>query len=179
MSEALSWYVGFWLAHGADAGPWLAGLCVVLGVGFLLLAVAVRGAQRLLTVGLLALGGTWLVTRVAALRRRSRRKRPDFYRWYLGSAAWELQRVAALRRAGFRCARCQASVPLDVHHLTYERLGREAPADLVALCRRCHQAAHAGDRAATGTRRTARPKREVAWAPRIPAQKYAPRKRGR
>ena len=30
----------------------------------------------------------------------------------------------------------------DLHHRTYERLGREAAADLIPLCRSCHGALH-------------------------------------
>ena len=161
MSPALDW----WLAHGADAGPWLAGLCVVLAAGLLLLAVALRLGVRLLTVGAVTLGGAWLVDWVMR-----RRRKKDYYTWYLGTAAWKAQAQAARQRAGNRCAHCQARVRLDVHHLTYERLGRERPADLIALCRRCHDRVHASQQV--------RPPRQVATAPRKPVQKYAPRKRG-
>ena len=30
----------------------------------------------------------------------------------------------------------------EVHHLSYERVGRELPEDLVALCPGCHRRAH-------------------------------------
>jgi hypothetical protein len=33
---------------------------------------------------------------------------------------------------------------VEVHHLTYERLGAELPGDLEAVCAPCHRAAHAG-----------------------------------
>jgi 5-methylcytosine-specific restriction endonuclease McrA len=32
---------------------------------------------------------------------------------------------------------------VEVHHLTYERLGEERLTDLVALCRSCHEREHA------------------------------------
>jgi hypothetical protein len=30
----------------------------------------------------------------------------------------------------------------EVHHLTYDRLGHEDPADLIGLCRACHSFLH-------------------------------------
>ena len=45
-------------------------------------------------------------------------------------------------RAGHKCAKCgQTSATLEVHHLTYERFGRESEADLIVLCKVCHEAA--------------------------------------
>jgi 5-methylcytosine-specific restriction endonuclease McrA len=60
----------------------------------------------------------------------------------MGSAAWRRRRWAVIRRAGRRCQRCGACGSLDVHHLTYARLGRERPGDLVAVCAPCHGALH-------------------------------------
>jgi hypothetical protein len=48
-------------------------------------------------------------------------------------------------RVGFARG-CGSRENLDVHHLTYKRRGNERPADLVALCRRCHKERHAGKR---------------------------------
>lgn len=49
--------------------------------------------------------------------------------------------------AKFTCQRCKEKLPpgaLDVHHLTYERLGNERPSDLQVLCRsKCHPIADA------------------------------------
>ncbi len=36
-------------------------------------------------------------------------------------------------------AEAEPGFPIEVHHATYERLGREAVGDLLALCRRCHR----------------------------------------
>ena len=60
------------------------------------------------------------------------------YHTYLASDAWQRKRYAVLRRAGYRCERCGWAGPLDVHHLTYARFGREDLGDLRALCRSCH-----------------------------------------
>ncbi len=60
------------------------------------------------------------------------------YHAYLASEDWQRMRKAVLRRAGYRCERCGAAKPLDVHHLSYERFGHEDMTDLRALCRDCH-----------------------------------------
>lgn len=35
--------------------------------------------------------------------------------------------------------RCEATTGLEIHHLTYERLGRELLSDLMAVCKRHHK----------------------------------------
>jgi 5-methylcytosine-specific restriction endonuclease McrA len=64
------------------------------------------------------------------------------YQAYLQSPAWKLARRLLIERAQHRCQRCHARGPLNVHHLTYERLGHEEPGDLQVLCRPCHMAVH-------------------------------------
>jgi len=64
------------------------------------------------------------------------------YPEYLRSNHWDHTRRRALLRAGHRCQQCEARGLLDVHHLTYERIGRESEADLIVLCRMCHEAEH-------------------------------------
>jgi 5-methylcytosine-specific restriction endonuclease McrA len=69
------------------------------------------------------------------------------YRDYMASQAWAARRAAALELAGHKCERCGAADRLTVHHRTYCRLGREAPADLQVLCPSCHEQADAERRA--------------------------------
>lgn len=64
------------------------------------------------------------------------------YEDYLESPWWQGCRERALERAGFRCERCGQGAPLNVHHRTYVRLGRELPEDLEVLCRGCHREEH-------------------------------------
>jgi 5-methylcytosine-specific restriction endonuclease McrA len=66
------------------------------------------------------------------------------YADYLASDYWRksLRRADALERAERRCAVCNAPGQLDVHHRTYDRLGYESGADLIALCRGCHSRHH-------------------------------------
>lgn len=53
-----------------------------------------------------------------------------------------LRRIA-LARAKYRCQICNANDrQLDVHHRTYERLGREQIEDLTVLCHDCHDRHH-------------------------------------
>lgn len=70
------------------------------------------------------------------------------YRAYMVSTEW-VRRSNELRGfAEWKCEGCGRertdTRPLDVHHLTYERLGNERAEDLVVLCRRCHEEQHEG-----------------------------------
>jgi hypothetical protein len=65
------------------------------------------------------------------------------YREYLRTPEWRRTRAAALERAGYCCALdVTHTEDLEVHHRTYERLGRELAIDLVVLCRPCHRLHH-------------------------------------
>jgi hypothetical protein len=63
---------------------------------------------------------------------------------YRKSPHWIEFRKAALERSKKACERCGGSsgVVLQVHHLTYERIGRELPDDVQVLCKDCHTVAH-------------------------------------
>jgi len=67
------------------------------------------------------------------------------YRTYITSPAWRSNpaRLAQIATARGRCRLCFARASrgrrLEVHHATYRRLAREAPRDLIALCRPCHR----------------------------------------
>lgn len=65
------------------------------------------------------------------------------YQEYINGPAWEAVRKRILKRARGKCEKCRArSSTLQVHHLTYDRLGKERDADLLAVCGPCHQAFH-------------------------------------
>ena len=88
------------------------------------------------------------------------------YAKYLASSEWKARREQALHRAQHRCQSplCQMHMlramsdadlaymesevltphayRLEVHHLTYERIGREHPDDLIVLCPPCHARIH-------------------------------------
>ena len=69
------------------------------------------------------------------------------YDKYLRSAKWRNISTAMKRYVDFTCQRCKTKFhpsELDVHHLNYDRLGRERPSDLQVLCRaKCHPIADA------------------------------------
>lgn len=87
------------------------------------------------------------------------------YARYLASDGWQHRRERALHLAQHRCQSptCEQdhlrslsdqeladkilvmprhAYRLEVHHLTYERLGREADDDLIVLCPSCHREQH-------------------------------------
>lgn len=76
---------------------------------------------------------------------------PDWYAEYLESEHWQKVRQEKLESVNYRCERCRAYARrtpsgalggLDVHHLTYERRGRELLEDLEVLCFHCHAVEH-------------------------------------
>jgi hypothetical protein len=80
------------------------------------------------------------------------------HREYLKSSLWFSIRRMALEHYGEICAKCGGSGS-DVHHLTYKRCGgNERMEDLQILCRECHEALHAIERA---TRKKGRRKKEA------------------
>ena len=61
------------------------------------------------------------------------------YRSYLSSTAWRKKRDRVLRRDKHTCQTCGVKAAhLEVHHRTYERVGRERLGDLITLCSACH-----------------------------------------
>jgi len=78
-------------------------------------------------------------------------KRGKEYGKYLQTPHWRRTRNAALMRAGYACDDCGKRSGLQVHHLTYERIGAELPADLCVLCDPCHGDAHVRLAIARGT----------------------------
>ena len=65
------------------------------------------------------------------------------YNAYINGPRWRDNpaRLLELKAAGFRCRLCNASeneAQLEVHHRTYERLGRERADDLTTVCHECH-----------------------------------------
>jgi 5-methylcytosine-specific restriction endonuclease McrA len=76
------------------------------------------------------------------------------YAWYLASNHWKALRDRAFDHHGRACSRCRTTTNLQVHHLTYRRLGCERVEDLQVLCRGCHERNH--PRQIDRTRRTAK-----------------------
>ena len=68
------------------------------------------------------------------------------YSEYLKTEWWQQRRAKALARAEHRCQVCNSDKMLEIHHRTYERLGHERDADLIALCHDCHTLFHGDGR---------------------------------
>ncbi len=64
------------------------------------------------------------------------------YRDYLHTDEWQQRRRFLFRRVGYRCQICNGGSRLEVHHRTYDRLGKERVDDLTVLCDECHRAFH-------------------------------------
>lgn len=65
------------------------------------------------------------------------------YEAYLRSPEWDRRRRDAIARAKGSCRGCKTRRrSLEVHHISYERLGAEWPQDLVVLCTDCHAKVH-------------------------------------
>lgn len=77
----------------------------------------------------------------------SKETRQD-YLDYIASKEWQDRRWKKIRDDGtvmVRCEKCLGFFPsssINVHHLTYENLGREDNRDLQILCRGCHEREH-------------------------------------
>jgi len=67
-----------------------------------------------------------------------------WYAKYLASKHWKEVRDRALSFAEYRCQVCNSDKSLDVHHRTYENIGREPIQDLTVLCKECHALFHKG-----------------------------------
>jgi RNase P subunit RPR2 len=65
------------------------------------------------------------------------------YEEYLQTEYWKKFAHNAREKADYSCQECGASnCVLHVHHLTYERRGRERYEDVKVLCRSCHEKVH-------------------------------------
>ena len=85
------------------------------------------------------------------------------YRAYRLTPHWKKLKATVKERSGGLCEwlHCQERMR-EVHHLTYARRGWERLDDLVALCRRHHEAAHAGTPVDLSYRRDARQEKRAA-----------------
>jgi hypothetical protein len=65
------------------------------------------------------------------------------YHEYLLTPHWQSVRKAALMKAEYKCQVCSKNgARLDVHHNSYENLGKEKESDVIVLCENCHSFFH-------------------------------------
>lgn len=63
-----------------------------------------------------------------------------FYNSYIKGPRWAAKREAWFNAFGKFCRACGTMYgPIQLHHMTYDRLGRERMSDLIALCSKCHK----------------------------------------
>jgi hypothetical protein len=106
----------------------------------------------------------------ALLREAERRWHKDRFYRFANYHDWSIPyktRVAVLTRARDHCEGCgrhvneYGSARLDLHHLTYDRRGKEKPGDLLALCRDCHRRVHCVASVSHGVAATSRESPEI------------------
>lgn len=65
------------------------------------------------------------------------------YAVYLRSDHWRVFRINILAKRGAICESCRrGGIPVQLHHLTYARLGSECDGDVRVLCDVCHKKQH-------------------------------------
>lgn len=78
-------------------------------------------------------------------RKRHKQHRSDEYIKYLQSPEWKAFKATIVQERGNKCEQCRIegqNVCIDLHHITYVRLGHELPQDVKLLCRNCHENTH-------------------------------------
>lgn len=75
------------------------------------------------------------------VRKKQHQTRPK-YENYINSKAWRTFREAYWKRHGKKCAGCEVTDGLTLHHVHYGYLGRERDEDVVPFCWDCHREFH-------------------------------------
>ena len=67
------------------------------------------------------------------------------YDEYLKTPQWQEKRSQRLKIDNYTCQMCERKTGLQVHHLNYDRIGKEdIYRDLITLCTDCHEKVEAG-----------------------------------
>lgn len=65
------------------------------------------------------------------------------YQAYLRTDYWRIFRHSVITECGPRCQVCDKRLARpQLHHLSYERLGKERPSDVIIACDDCHRRFH-------------------------------------
>lgn len=64
------------------------------------------------------------------------------YEDYLKTNHWHKKKAAYKQEHVYQCNMCDETGCLDLHHMTYERIGNEPFEDLLYLCKSCHRTIH-------------------------------------
>ena len=84
-------------------------------------------------------GGGWSGTVNGHGPTRIVKKMSPEYTAAINSPEWRRFRMDLIETFGGRCAVCNSGAALEVHHRTYERLGREEHFDCNPVCAKCHK----------------------------------------
>ena len=61
---------------------------------------------------------------------------------YIKSDDWKNRKAKYFKKHPKICKACGSTERIHLHHITYRRLGKEGPRDLVPLCATCHDEVH-------------------------------------
>lgn len=67
---------------------------------------------------------------------------PQDYRIYISSKWWTDRKTLYYKYHAKKCAVCESTKYIQLHHMTYKDYGHEKDEHLVALCRGCHEEFH-------------------------------------
>jgi 5-methylcytosine-specific restriction endonuclease McrA len=93
--------------------------------------------------------GTRSAEQQAQAEAEREQKRAEWFRRYnayLKTPQWRTKSQMVLERASYRCEGCGMARATQAHHLTYDHVGDELLWELRAVCKGCHERAHAGKR---------------------------------
>jgi 5-methylcytosine-specific restriction endonuclease McrA len=66
----------------------------------------------------------------------------DNYNDYMQSPEWKEKRKVVLKRDQYLCQGCLQEKATQVHHLSYDHLGKEPLFELISICDSCHEQCH-------------------------------------
>jgi hypothetical protein len=69
-------------------------------------------------------------------------KETSTFELYYSTPEWNRTRDRIFKRDKYKCQACSTKAEC-IHHIVYDRLGRENDMDLISLCISCHEAVHA------------------------------------
>jgi hypothetical protein len=132
--------VGWWLS--GDHVWWVFWAAFALAVVVIGARITFNVADALATLRLKRSGAGGAEAIARWLGARGPDGRTGRYTAYMASPQWAERSQRTIMLAGGTCQRCGRRTATQAHHLTYDRLTRERDADLLAVCKPCHDALH-------------------------------------
>lgn len=86
------------------------------------------------------------IRKTKAQKRRERKEKqnhaPKNYKKYIVSKYWTFRKTKYYATHPRKCAACESTKTVQLHHMVYGRFGDEPDDWLVALCQLCHEEYH-------------------------------------